>query len=454
MKNIERDFTLTKQWFDSISEAKGNQKLDVIRECEKQCSIAWALLLIYLNPYNVLHIGIKSIESSVDTEGTPYDEVNDMIKDLVSVASINNKMIAKIKQTLNSIEDDAVRKFAIQYITKTAKIGVTANTVNKAVEWSAIPTFGCMLANKYFDHTKAIVGKTIAVTEKLDGIRALAIVHIKKDGIGLNIYSRQGKPITGLCEIEKAIKDSIKPFVDAGSITKSIVLDGELLITDRKNIPSKEQYKLTTKIVNAETNQNKTGITYNIFDALSYEEFSSEESQMRYTARRIVLETIFEENKSDAIRVVPVKIMFKCKDEKSGFDLITSMVTEARNKGEEGIMLNVCDAYYVCKRTNNLLKVKVFQDCDLKIIGFQAGTGKFENTLGALIVEYKGNPVGVGSGISDEQRNEFWNNQDLYLGRVVTVQYFEETNDADGKKSIRFPVFKELREEGKEISYN
>lgn len=56
--------------------------------------------------------------------------------------------------------------------------------------------------------------------------------------------------------------------------------------------------------------------------------------------------------------------------------------------------------------------------------------------------------------MSDEQRKEFWDHQDLYLGCVVTVQYFEETNDADGNKSMRFPVFKELREESKEVSYN
>jgi DNA ligase-1 len=125
-----------------------------------------------------------------------------------------------------------------------------------------------------------------------------------------------------------------------------------------------------------------------------------------------------------------------------------------RAAGKEGIMLNVADGLYVCKRTSDLLKVKVFQDCDLQIIGFQQGSGKFANTLGALIVDYKGNQVGVGSGISDDIRKEIWDHQDQYLGRVVTVQYFEETCDATGKLSIRFPVFKEIREIGKEISYN
>ena len=62
--------------------------------------------------------------------------------------------------------------------------------------------------------------------------------------------------------------------------------------------------------------------------------------------------------------------------------------------------------------------------------------------------------MGVGSGIPDHLRTLFWQNQDAYIGRVATIQYFEESHDADGKPSIRFPVFKELRENGKEVSYS
>ena len=61
--------------------------------------------------------------------------------------------------------------------------------------------------------------------------------------------------------------------------------------------------------------------------------------------------------------------------------------------------------------------------------------------------------MGVGSGISDEMRKMIWTNPDAYIGRVATIQYFEQTNDANGKLSIRFPVFKELREKGKVVSY-
>ena len=117
------------------------------------------------------------------------------------------------------------------------------------------------------------------------------------------------------------------------------------------------------------------------------------------------------------------------------------------------VMINLADEVYQFTRTNALLKVKVMQDCDLEIIGVQEGQGKFAGTLGALTVDYRGTPVGVGSGISDEMRKKIWASPDAYIGRVATIQYFEETHDAKGKPSIRFPVFKELREKGKEVSY-
>lgn len=84
----------------------------------------------------------------------------------------------------------------------------------------------------------------------------------------------------------------------------------------------------------------------------------------------------------------------------------------------------------------------------------QEGTGKYKGTMGSLIVDYKGNPVGVGSGLSDEIRNLIWKNPEQYIGRIATIQYFEETTDKTGKPSIRFPVFKEIREDGKEVSYS
>jgi len=454
MQAIEKEFNVTMQWFNAIASARGLEKYDYIKDMEKQCPSAWVLLLLYLNPSNVFHIRSKSLANDIKPDGDPYTSVKTMIDDLMAMPAVTNKMIARIKATLNIILDESVRQFAVQYLTKTAKIGITADTVNKTLERNIIPVFGCMLANKYFDHPHIIVGKTVAITEKLDGIRALAFVQPWPHRADITIFSRQGKRIYGLLEVENAIRKAVVPLYDSGVLKDSIVFDGELLITDRAGIPSKEQYKRTSKIVSSDKLIQKTGITYNVFDVLPTKDFRIGESEAIYSQRRKALETIFRGYNSPAVRIVPVEQTVSFTDKTSAHKAIVELVTKARDIGKEGVMLNICDAPYVCKRTNNLLKVKVFQDCDLEIIGFQQGTGKFADTLGALLVNYKGNTVGVGSGMSDEQRKEFWTHQDQYLGRIVTVQYFEETNDADGNKSIRFPVFKELREEGKEVSYH
>jgi DNA ligase-1 len=94
------------------------------------------------------------------------------------------------------------------------------------------------------------------------------------------------------------------------------------------------------------------------------------------------------------------------------------------------------------------------QTVDLRIIGFEEGDGRLKGTLGRMNVDYKGNICGVGSGFTDEDRTFIWNNRDSLLGRIAEIQYFEESSNAKtGDVSLRFPVFKCIREIGKEVSY-
>ena len=45
-----------------------------------------------------------------------------------------------------------------------------------------------------------------------------------------------------------------------------------------------------------------------------------------------------------------------------------------------------------------------------------------------------------------------WNND--IIGKIAEIQYFEETKDQNGHLSLRFPVFRGLRTDKDEISYN
>jgi len=116
-------------------------------------------------------------------------------------------------------------------------------------------------------------------------------------------------------------------------------------------------------------------------------------------------------------------------------------------------MLNK-DCPYYCKRHTGLVKIKTFLFSDLKVIGYEEGTSKYEGMLGALIVDYKGNPVNVGSGFTDEQREEYWSIRDELIGKIVEVKYKEESSDKKtGLKSIQFPIFQQIRIDKVEPSY-
>ena len=120
----------------------------------------------------------------------------------------------------------------------------------------------------------------------------------------------------------------------------------------------------------------------------------------------------------------------------------------------EGIIINL-DSPYECRRVKTLIKVKKFYTLDLKVIDAIEGDGRLKGTLGALVVDYKGNTVNVGSGFSDAQRKEFWENKNDIIGRVIEVKYKEITKNKDtGLESLQFPVFVSLREQGKEVSYD
>lgn len=111
----------------------------------------------------------------------------------------------------------------------------------------------------------------------------------------------------------------------------------------------------------------------------------------------------------------------------------------------EGLMVRDGDEPYQFKRTGNLRKIKKFKDIELPIADIIEGTGKYEGTLGSIVVSYRNNLVYVGSGFTDEQRNKIWNNWDNYKNMYLKIKYFEESVNDKGEYSLRFPIFVAFR---------
>ncbi|MCM2680406.1 DNA ligase [Echinimonas agarilytica] len=84
--------------------------------------------------------------------------------------------------------------------------------------------------------------------------------------------------------------------------------------------------------------------------------------------------------------------------------LMAQLVRVVENGGE-GVMIKRKHALYEPKRSSHLMKLKLWEDDEGTVVGYQSGHGKFKNKLGALWIRNQFNQyIKVGSGFSDRER--------------------------------------------------
>ncbi len=325
-----------------------------------------------------------------------------------------------------------LKRFTSELVTKKYKCGVTAKVASTILPDLIKHEHEIMLAHKF----EGKLTETVNMSLKLDGIRCTALIDEKGQAV---FKTRQGKIIKGLLEIKMALK--------AYNLT-SCMLDGELIRINKDNLPSDENFRLTTEIVNSKQ-ENKTELEFVLFDVTPLSSYYEKECDMDYNTRMILLQQLFQkENKF--IRTVP---MFGTTD---NIEKIYEVLDQVIEQGQEGLMLNTLSGKYAFgKRSKDLLKVKKMHTCDIKCIAVEEGEGKYAGVLGKIVCDYKGFTLRVGSGFTDEQRLYYWNNQQEIVNQLVEIQYFEESKDKKtGDLSLRFPVFKRVRDDKDEVSYD
>lgn len=420
IQEIKENFYLIK------NEGSIKKKQELLKDMMSNKAFARVLYFAF-NDYIVTGLSSKKINKKLDYK-TKNEFGNDITTLMWYLLENNTGKDVDIAIVQAFIEDNLEHKdFIVDLVTKNIKVGITATTINK-VRPNFIPEFGVQLANSY--DLKYVDGKDFIITLKLDGSRMIAI----KENDEVKFFSRQGKEITELVEIEEEFKE----FSNG-------VYDGELLAIGEFE-DSKSQFKETMK--RSRIKGEKTGLKFMIYDFISdIDDFKNGKDETECIDRKNNARDIINVfGKSEFIQYLePLYV---------GNDItqITKYSDLVIKQGQEGIMINLCESPYETKRVNHLLKVKEFHTLDLRVIDKKEGTNRNKGKLGALVVDYKGFEVSVGSGYTDTLREELWNDNDI-VGRVIEISYFEETCDKDGNLSLRFPVFIRVREEGKEVSY-
>ena len=265
----------------------------------------------------------------------------------------------------------------------------------------------------------------LAATYKLDGIRCLCS--------DTGVVSRTFKPIAN-----KYISALLSVIVPVG-------IDGEIM--------AGSNFQEVTHAVMSRDGEPE--FYYNIFD---YVKDNCEKPYMSLISDLIEWYGTLDESCRKFIKIL-IPTIINNEDELLAFEEI------ALDLGYEGVILRSLDSPYkngrATMKEGYLLKLKRFLDSEATILGFEElmnnnnvatkdAFGRSERsshkanlsnagTLGAILVEDIVTKVqfSVGSGFDAKTRQEIWDNQADYLGRVIKYKYFP----VSVKDKPRHPIY-------------
>ena len=418
--------------FKQIQETSSTNDKKAIIAANKDNELFKKCLVFLLNGNINTGISNKKINKKVEpsSELAPYYLcMNSTFEEVMEYLKKNNTGtdadIYEIQCFLDGHEED--REFYEQMITKSFRLGADSKVINSVIP-GLIPTWEVMLGTS-IEHCKLPENTWFSLSQKLNGNRCTYY-----NG---EFYTRQNKKYIGL--------NHIKADIDKIPNAKEYVFDGELIYKNNEGLSDSSAFQKGTGIANNKS-ESKEELKLVLFDVLPKEEFDNKISKDTYKIRK---KHLLDLKQYETENIEIVQMFYEGTDQ---FE-IWKWLDYCEQHDMEGCMLNL-DTPYECKRTKSLMKIKKFYDFDLQIVGYEEGTGRNKGRLGAFVVDYNGNKVKVGSGYSDEERVNFWNNRDKYIGRVITVKYKEISKDKKtGLESLQFPVYCEMRELGKEPSY-
>ena len=372
--------------------------------------------------------GVQKVPvSKKDGTGITQTEFDDVLRQLEDRTLTGNAMKDVIQDLCDRSKMEQWNDWYRRILIKDLRCGMTHKTVNK-FSTMKVPVFDCMLATDSAKHEKKMVGEML-IEPKLDGVRVIVICDVDKDEVKL--FSRNGKELSNFPEINKQFDEMLD------QMSESMVFDGEVMSDDFQTLMREIHRKGGAKTKDAKLN---------LFDCMPLYNFMDGSCVEPITERKKWLDKYeFGPN----INVVEsVRINLSEPDGQKQFADYNKMCID---RGFEGIMVKPVGGIYECKRSTGWLKVKPFIEVSLKVVDVEEGTGRNAGKLGALVVEGtdmdKFIKTNVGSGLTDTDRETFWEAKDKLIGQIVEVRAdaITQNQDTTNEWSLRFPRFLRFR---------
>jgi len=432
MEQINKNFSYLQTFLDEMnSSSSGNHKIATIKKHSDSEFLKKIFNYTY-NPYKKYGVTSKNCKKNFDLLGHPnsYRSIFTLLDDLANRVCTGHTAIANVNRFI--LENKQYENLIYNIIDRDLKMGASTSSINKVI-LNCIPTFKVALANPYNVKRVDFKSGDWYGSRKLDGVRCIC----RKENDIVTFFSRSGKEFLTLGNLENEIL----------KISGNFILDGEICMVDKDG---NEDFQGIMKQIRKKDHQIQNPKFF-VFDYLTLEQFDNQTGITPLTFRLELGKNSLPENiNSDMLEFLP-------QEQLTTEEQFTEMAKEAEEAGFEGIMVRK-NVGYEGKRSHNLLKVKKFHDAEYTVLATTNGNIRWTENgkqierecLSNITIEHKGCLVRVGSGFSKEQREMYHESPQDIIGKTVTIQYFEETQNQHGGNSLRFPVLKHIYTNGRD----
>lgn len=418
----------------NIRETQGtNAKLDLLRDYIKDETFQKVLFYTY-NPFYNYYIRKlpKVVAGSLSVIDT-FETIFELLDDLRERRFTGNLAIEKVTNFIQHSPAKVAEVFLL-ILDRDLKMGINTSSINKVYP-NFIPTFDVMLAEAGVSLDKLLKdNEWVYVQKKSDGKRCIAICK----GNTVEFYARSGKEIENLVRHDELINSIL--MLRRSYMSEDFVLDGELIIENEDGTDADRQIS-NGLIMKKNLPKNEVSrFSFVVWDILSLEDFQNDSTTTPYEERYYTLiNNIKWFNKLKVIETFVATTAERAME----------ITNDFMKRGFEGSIVKTPYHTYKRKRSKDWIKIKGWNEIDLKIVGYERGKlgTKYESCLGALVCSNGTINCSVGSGFSDEQRLLI---KEDVIGKVVSVKYNQLIKDVDGNYSLFLPVFIEIREDKEE----
>lgn len=439
-----------KSILDEISlESSTNAKMEILAKYKDNETLKRVLYLMYSKRIKFYIKQIPEYLSSDKPTMTIVGAIDhlDKIINRELTGHAAQDWLKSILQTLSQDDANVIERI----IDKDARIGMAESNINKIFPKliETTPYMGAISFNP--EKAKAIFDRKMPIAYsqvKMDGRYANAIVRNGE----VELESRAGEPTT--LYPDPAFMLHLRNMQD-------VVLNGELTIPGISRHESngiiaslisigkkvKEGKDWTKESIRFEDKHGikyadaLDSIVYTVWDEITIDEYYDAKSDRIYSDRLFYLTIIISELNSDKVKLIESKTV-------DTFEEAIAHFQELLNRGEEGAILKSSTGTWKDGKPNWQIKMKLEMDIDLKIVGFNYGTGKNSELISSLNCETSDGLLKTKpTGISEDMMKYITENQESLYGKIIECKCSGLSHDSDGNYSVLHPVFKSIRDD-------